>query len=314
MNKLKYSICLKYDPQRDLLFSSFASMSEVLEAHYKSTNLLVSVLDSEAVIWQKMELLQKGSIWAFLSDYLKNTEDERIKNEGIIALWRQFLIEAKYRLIEYCQKKESIKTKNDIENIKDRLSDEAKRILSPSDAVLIESMSNGMVANYTDISLSPNKKLSDTQNICFQKDDISPLIVNKKCVFLPEKIDEELNLIEEIKNIEIVLLVKKPDYISDSLWDFQMVSGEKTYPVQGKVLDTTWLKKFQEGGLTFETMPLPQDALRVLADLKVVKRFENDHKPKVTCLIQVVLAVLKGYGRASELNRTRDFLALLGDE
>ena len=232
----------------------------------------------------------------------------------MIYIEREVIIAAKNAIIEYISKKEEINNKIDIENIKDAIIENAKQKIPADQTLLLESAGNGVIASYVDISMEPYKKLSQTQEIFYTDPDGKTTKINKSCSFNASSIEEDLSFVETIKNIQLILLVKKPDYIGESQWDFQMVSGGNAYQLQGKILNKEWLKGFQNNGLSYKDMPLPKDALRVTADLKIVKKSEKDKNPKVTCQIHQILGVLKGFANEESISKTSNFLQLLDKE
>lgn len=311
MQNYIYTFTLQYDSEKDRLCNNFSVMANLLEAQEKSSNLILSVMDSDAVVQQQLDFIQKGSLKVGICNFLKSLKDDKIRENGWTYIGREAIIAAKNAIIEYIDDKEEINNKTDIENIRDSIVEKAKPVLPSDQILLLESAGNGLLASYIDISLEPYKKLSPTQEIFYTNPDGETRKVNKNCSFNALAIEEELSFVETIKNIELVLLVKKPDYIGESQWDFQMVSGANSYPLQGKILNKDWLKNFQDSSLPYMHMPLPKDALRVIADLKIIKKSENDKNPKVTCQIHQVIEVLKGFANEETLYKSSNFLQLM---
>ncbi len=309
-----YIFKLQYNPEKDRLFNSFYVMSHFLEAQEKSSNLILSILDTNSVAYQQLDFIQKGSLIVKIYDILKSLNDDEIRNKGLIYIGREVIIAAKNALIEYIEKKEEINNKADIENIKDAIIENAKPKIPSDQTLFLESAGNGIIASYVDISLEPYKKLSQTQELFYTNPDGKTTKINKSCSFNSSSVEEDLSFVEIIKNIQIIVLVKKPDYIGESQWDFQMVSGGNSYPLQGKILNEDWLKSFQNNSLSYMDMPLPKDALRVIADLKITKKSEHDKNPKVTCQIHQILGVLKGFANEESISKTSNFLQLLDKE
>lgn len=57
----------------------------------------------------------------------------------------------------------------------------------------------------------------------------------------------------------MLLKVKKPDYLGDSMWDFR----HGTSVIYASVLDKEWLEKFQSRNLDIR----PQDSIRVRMEI-----------------------------------------------
>ena len=55
---------------------------------------------------------------------------------------------------------------------------------------------------------------------------------------------------------ELILKVKRPDYLGESMWDFKL--GD--HPVQAKIVDREWLQKFQDRKIDVR----PGDAIKAI--------------------------------------------------
>lgn len=100
-----YIFKLQYNPEKDRLFNSFYVMSHFLEAQEKSSNLILSILDTNSVAYQQLDFIQKGSLIVKIYDILKSLNDDEIRNKGLIYIGREVIIAAKNALIEYIEKK-----------------------------------------------------------------------------------------------------------------------------------------------------------------------------------------------------------------
>ena len=77
----------------------------------------------------------------------------------------------------------------------------------------------------------------------------------------PEKI-EELIVMEKIPNKETMILkVKKPDYLGESMWEFKGVEGV----IEVKILDMGWLRKFQDRQFVLR----PGDSIKAIVNVEV---------------------------------------------
>ena len=77
----------------------------------------------------------------------------------------------------------------------------------------------------------------------------------------------ELLVKESIPNeLTMILKVKKPDYLGESMWDFKYEGRS----IQGKILDVNWLAKFQNREIDVR----PQDALR--AKVRIVAHYSYE--------------------------------------
>ena len=96
---------------------------------------------------------------------------------------------------------------------------------------------------------------------------------------------EELSIKESTKiaNMQMNLVVKKPDYLGASMWEFR--HGAKT--IQAKILDSEWLSSFQNRRVDIR----PGDALKCLVTVEYSYGFDNE-LVRESYAVEKVLAVL----------------------
>jgi hypothetical protein len=81
----------------------------------------------------------------------------------------------------------------------------------------------------------------------------------------------------------MTLLVKKPDYLGQSRWEFR----QDDHPLEAKIVDLEWLERFQDGRVVLK----PGDALKAIVKTEVARGFEGnvvDARHEVTKVLAVV--------------------------
>jgi hypothetical protein len=89
---------------------------------------------------------------------------------------------------------------------------------------------------------------------------------NTEFKLLPESIDELLTKERITCESEMILKVKKPDYLGESKWDFR--HGGRSFPA--KISHSKWLEEFQNR----EKDVRPGDSIR--AKVEVVNKYDYD--------------------------------------
>ena len=85
---------------------------------------------------------------------------------------------------------------------------------------------------------------------------------------MPEKIEEWLTQ-EVIKSkAEMILKVKRPDYLSEAQWEFR----HESRIIDAKILDTEWLRGFQNRQYDVR----PGDSLRVNVEINVKYGYDGE--------------------------------------
>ena len=68
--------------------------------------------------------------------------------------------------------------------------------------------------------------------------------------------------------IPMILKVKKPDFLGESMWEFK----HENRIIEAKVLDEVWLEKFRHRSIVLK----PGDAIKALVESEVNYSFEGD--------------------------------------
>jgi hypothetical protein len=92
--------------------------------------------------------------------------------------------------------------------------------------------------------------------------------INRSFRVTPETIEEVLTERTIVNPRNMILKVKKPDFLGDSMWDFRF-EGKK---FSAKVIDLGWLGEFHRGGITLR----PGDALDVAAEETVRYGYDQE--------------------------------------
>lgn len=85
---------------------------------------------------------------------------------------------------------------------------------------------------------------------------------------VPDAVEELLTKETLTASMEMLLKVKKPDYLGESMWEFRYENRNIT----GKILDIEWLKSFQSRTIDIR----PGDSLRVIIEIITKYDYNND--------------------------------------
>ncbi len=92
--------------------------------------------------------------------------------------------------------------------------------------------------------------------------------MNAEFNIVPEKLEELLTQETLTSTSEMILKVKKPDYLGESMWEFR----HGTHPIDAKITDVNWLKDFQDRKKDVR----PGDSLRVMVEIKVSYGYDRE--------------------------------------
>ncbi|HHW02481.1 MAG TPA: hypothetical protein GXX35_06690 [Thermoanaerobacterales bacterium] len=244
----------------------FLSLYELIYAFRELDKTLVESFSVNIEPILVLQDIQPGSIRTILYSILKNIDDEALMNLDWKKIIGNFLVKAKHVVIRFLEDKNqisSIEPINELEKNIEKLAVETNVQIIPS---------------YTKVS---TKKLLDC--IYYLSKAVHNLSENDKAILISSEGEVEINkkfyiteeTIKEIlkRNVHIqqsvgTLLIKKPDYLGQSMWDVQY----RGRIVQAKILDSEWVYKFQHRQVNL----LPGDSIRALVKEEIVLGENNE--------------------------------------
>lgn len=282
-----YQIEIDYDSKNDLA-KTFSALSQIIEGEERFTNLFLKLLNEQDVQKVVLQKLETGSIKVFLRNIFENISDDQIYAKGYRAFIEQFLIEIKNYFLTLLSEETEI-TKDKLDIVKKNLIEEGSKKKLKN----IETLNNltyEQMLDCIDGIIKPIKNLDRGQAVRV-KCQGREFNLNKDIKYDRSGIESIVIRNEISRNQELVFLVKKPDYIGKSKWEFYY-KGEH---ISAKILHENWLNKFQKGLLSTDKIPLPGDSLRVRTDV-IVTINRSGIIIAVEYEINEVLEVIKNQG------------------
>lgn len=260
--------------------ADFIRACEALDAE------LVQSIDSSIETVLVLEDIQEGSIKTWLRSLLTVVEDDALKTLDWRPLVGRYLVKAKYAVLKW--------TDDDSEpRSLPMLREEIRRIAAETD-----------VRHLPDYSPpSPKALINAVRDFQGVKDR---LVEGDKARFLsdlPGVPDWEFNLsvripIENIEDLavartievpssEMILPVKKPDYLGESKW--QLRHGQRN--IEAKLEDASWLRRFQNR----EVDVRPGDALRCNMKIEYLYGHDNELLTERYTVLEVLEVLVNRY-------------------
>lgn len=275
-----FGIEIKFDKNKESPAKAFRTLSEILESLHSVDIDLIGSIDSKIKPVTLLEDLETGSIRGWFKNVLEKIPDEGLKDLNWQKAVGHYLVTAKYLLIDFMAGKTTISSRKEIKQLEGKLFELAKQTnvkqipaYSPiSTAKLVGSISK------INASLQYAKKENQITYIAGSKERTD---FNLEFNFSPESIEGLLTKETIRSESEMILKVKKPDYLGDSQWELR---HEKT-PMLVKIADIEWLKKFQDREINVR----PGDSLRS----KVKTTVNYDHNNEVIGTHYEIIQVIK---------------------
>lgn len=237
----------------------FRAMTGLIESFEQIDHALTKSIDVRIKPVLLLEDIEAGSIKAWLRSVVTEMPDEALAKAEWKPIIGTYLVKAKRAILNWTDGKITVTSRQEVLQLQSELtalaeSTEVNRIPAYAPPDMRDVL--GRVQDVSDaldlLSSGDHAKFESTGgNADF----------NLEFHIAPETL-EELLTERVIKNkAELLLKVKKPDYLGDSRWELR--HGARNVPV--KIEDVDWMERFQSRQINVR----PGDALRALVRIEV---------------------------------------------
>lgn len=242
----------------------FTATHDFIRACEALDDELVKSIDHSIETVLILEDIESGSIKTWLRNALVATEDDALKTLDWKPLVGKYLVRAKYAVIRWIdddtaprslpalsREIQQIAAETDVRHLPD--------YSAPSPAALVAAVRDFQAVKERLLPGDKAKLLSSEGELEFNLS-----------VKLPIEDIEALAVARTIENppSEMILPVKKPDYLGDSRWDLR--HGKRN--ISAKIEDQDWLRRFQNR----QEDVRPGDALRCMVKVELLYGFDNE--------------------------------------
>lgn len=254
----------------------FSATHEFIRACEALDAELVQSIDASIEAVLVLEDIEAGSIKTWLRNVLTATEDDALKTLDWKPLVGKYLVRAKYAVIRWIDDDTVPRSLPDLRR-------EIQQIAAETDV--------RHLPDYT--APAPSALISAVRDFQAVKDRLLP---GDKATLLTQEGAIEFNLsvslaIEDIEALavartienpsaEMILPVKKPDYLGESKWELR--HGKRN--ISAKIEDQDWLKRFQNR----QEDVRPGDALRCMVKVELLYGFDNELLTERYTVLQVL--------------------------
>jgi hypothetical protein len=258
--------CIEIDFKKESEAPSrvFRALSDLIDAFHDFDLDLVQSIDSKIEPIILLEDIEAGSLKTWLQYVLNMIDDDALKHLDWKPAVGRYLVKAKYYVINFMDGKTEITDRKEIEELNKAL----LSLAQDTDVMRIPAYSplppQKLLENMARIT-SATVNLIEGDKIKYStREETTPFNLSFRVV--PEDIEELITKETIESNIEMILKVKKPDYLGDSKWEFKYEN--KTIPM--KVLDVDWLTEFQDRKIDVR----PGDSIR--AKVQITAKYGYD--------------------------------------
>ncbi len=212
-----------------------------------------------------LEDIEAGSIRIWLKNVLEATDDQAIKGLDWKPAVGRYLVRAKYAYIRWANKEDPERTLLD-------LARELRTIASETDIRHLPDYAPPSTAELADAAKQideAKQELSEGDRISYLSDENDPVDFDLSVSWSGEELSDLLvRETTKFENMPMNLIVKRPDYLGVSKWDFR--HGRRS--ISARIEDTSWLTDFQERKVDVR----PGDALKCLVTIEYSYGFDNE--------------------------------------
>ncbi|MEC9347585.1 MAG: hypothetical protein VYB54_15275 [Pseudomonadota bacterium] len=259
----EFAIYIKFEKGSKNPGRVFRAADQMIRALQKLDRVLCDSIDSNIEPILLLEDIEGGSIKAWFRSVLETTDDQALKDLNWRAIVGEYLVRAKYTYIRWVNKESG-----DIVN----LSREIKDIAETTDVLRFPAYSPPSVQELSDCTNDMEKAksfLDEKDKIIYIGPDGKEFEFDLGIRWAPDHlIDISIKETRVFDRVPMILIVKKPDYLGASKWDFR--HGSKT--ISAKIDDSIWLHSFQQRRIDVR----PGDAISCIVKIENCYGYEME--------------------------------------
>lgn len=245
----------------------FAATHDFIRACEALDAELVQSIDSSIETVLVLEDIQEGSIKSWFRSLLLAVDDDAIKTLDWKPLVGRYLVRAKYAVLRFTDDDTGLRTLPS-------LREELRRIASETDVRHLPDYAppspKALVDAIRDFQAVKDRLVEgDRARLIADAPDIPAYELNLT-VRIPVQRIEDMAVARtiEVPSSEMILPVKKPDYLGDSKWGLR--HGKRN--IEAKIEDEQWLRRFQRR----QEDVRPGDALRCKVRIEYLYGHDNE--------------------------------------
>ncbi|MFN8277302.1 MAG: hypothetical protein U0T84_07455 [Chitinophagales bacterium] len=242
METPKGDFCIEIDFDKDSrnperVFNALSSMIGALKSFDES---LVDSISGSIQPVLLLEDIETGSIRVWLRQLLEKVDDDALKDLDWKKQIGAYLVKAKYVAIDFLHGKTRISDGDELRQLLTKLYELAQQTDVNKFPAYSPVKISDLISNIDKINKSL-QSLSDKDTAKFIAKD-GTATFNAEFNFSPEDIEDLLTRDKIENTTEMILKVKKPDYLGNSKWEFK----HDNRTIDAKITDEVWVKRFQQ--------------------------------------------------------------------
>lgn len=265
--KADFALVIDFDRGQPHPQRIFQAADSLITAFQHFDEALVRSIDVSIEPISVLEDVEAGSLKIWLRSALEASDDQALKELDWRPQVGKYLVKAKYLLLDFVNQRIELTDAKRLSTLRDDLS----KLAQESDTRRLGDYSSiptsDLIQSIADLSSAKSKLFgADRLSIVSGEGEKS---FDMTVEWLPEKM-ADLFIKETIEHppAAMILLVRKPDYIGQTQWEFR----HNRATIRAKIAHEVWLKRFQAREIDVR----PGDALRCEVVRETQYGYDND--------------------------------------
>jgi hypothetical protein len=262
------------DPSRP-----FRTMIDLMGALARFDRDLVKSIDATIEPVLLLENVKAGSIKSIFISVLKSTDDTALRSGDWKRIVGEYAVRAKYILLKKLDSAGNVTEPQLLEEIQAQLLREAEK----TDVLFLPGyapISRTKLAEHIIEVTASLKYLDLDDSATYESGETTPVPFNRSLRIDASEIAELLAIQTITNDNELILKVKKPDFLGSSMWEFHYDG----HTIEAKILDSVWLADFHEDGAGLR----PGEALRAMVRIEIAYDDQNESLPPKYAVLEVL--------------------------
>jgi hypothetical protein len=257
----------------------FRALAELIEACQRVDSDLIQAVDARIRPILLLEDVDAGSVRTWLKTMLETVDDEALRDLDWRRVIGRYLVKVKYFLIDFIGSHTTVSNKEEIAELKQRVF-EAAQETGLQDIPIYQPVPDADLIQHLSRLAQATKALDEGDTVRYVAPGMEASF-NLSFSVSPEAIEDLLTRETITSRQEMILKVRKPDYLGEAMWEFRFAGKS----LSAKIDDKQWLRSFHARKIDVR----PGDALRVNAEVEV----RYDHAGDVLGVRHTILQVLE---------------------
>lgn len=257
----------------------FRTMAGLIESLARLDRELAKSIDAHVESSCVLEKVEASSIKAFIRSLMNSVDDSALRSGEWKQILGSFLVKAKHLILASVGDAKSIAEPGLLDRIQMGVLQEAERTMVRGLPGYVPIPRATLAVQIAAITNSMTPLLQ--QDVATYESPQEPPVVLNRSLLVNEQELESVLATRVLKNKDqMILKVKKPDFIGSSMWEFQY----EGHPITARICNDDWLAEFRRDGLGIR----PGSAVRALVGIEQAYDENNEALPAKYTILDVL--------------------------